>query len=91
VDEWKRILWANPAQGRQVLSHLLGVITIIEEIGATLTLEPLEGYDARDRRGKEHVPVSETRKTLGLVGRGQTRRTLHWSNRMASQSTPNWN
>ncbi len=67
VDERKGILRANPAQGRQVLSHLLGPITITEEIGAMLTMEPMAGYDPNDRRGKEDVRLSEVRDTLAEI------------------------
>jgi hypothetical protein len=32
-----------------------------------MTLEPMEGFDPNDRRGKEHIRVEEIRETLAEI------------------------
>jgi hypothetical protein len=61
VTEWKEILRSNPAQGRQVLHHVIG--PIILWLGQAEDLAVADAADPRDRRGKENLTAADVRWT----------------------------
>ena len=70
VTEWKGILRDNPAQARQVLHHLLGIISLW--VGEASDLDVYAGADPRDKSGKENIKADDVRwsadaKPAGLL------------------------
>ena len=57
--EWRSILRANPAQGRQVLAHIIGPVMLW--LGEAEDLAVAEGFAPRDRRGKEGITLADVR------------------------------
>jgi DNA invertase Pin-like site-specific DNA recombinase len=70
VTEWRQVLRDNPAQGRQVLHHVIGPIMLW--LGNAEDLAVADAADPRDRRGKENLTAADVRwtadtKTAGLL------------------------
>ena len=61
VSEWKQVLRSNPAQGRQVLHHVIGPIMLW--LGDHADLEVADAARAGDRRGKEALTAADVRWT----------------------------
>lgn len=82
VEEWRSILRANPAQGRQVLHHVIG--PILFWLGDASDLDVADGADPRDRRGRDGLTSDDVRwfantKPAGLLA------GIPWSNRWRPQ------
>jgi site-specific DNA recombinase len=87
VADWRRVLRTNPAQGRQVLRHLVGEILLW--VGDAGDLAIYEGAKAGDARGTENIDASDCGWVasvqveglmIGLPGFPALRCSRRWSN-----------
>ena len=59
VDEWREILRPNPAQGRQLLKHVIGPIMLW--VGQASDLAIAHAAEPRDQRGRENLTPGDLR------------------------------
>jgi hypothetical protein len=67
VEEWRGILRKHPAQGRQVIAHLLGPITITTDLATIICESGVHGFDPHSRRGKEGITAADVRDGLAVI------------------------